>query len=134
VSMRLPGWVKPCTVPPRPGTGPSGRYRAEADVFQFPETAESIERGWRALHHEWLENPRLRDGTPVDRAGNAWVVADRAREAWGLPLQLRSPSPGIRERYRRSRDLTRAAARHHLRVLAGDLMASRRSRTQGRSR
>jgi len=32
------------------------RYRRYADIFESPECAESIERGWRVLHWEFTEN------------------------------------------------------------------------------
>jgi hypothetical protein len=32
------------------------RYQRYADLFENPETAESIERGWRVLHWEFTEN------------------------------------------------------------------------------
>lgn len=31
------------------------RYQRYADIFDNPETADSIERGWRVLHHEFME-------------------------------------------------------------------------------
>ncbi len=36
------------------------RFQEYADIFEEPETADSIERGWRVLHWEFTEgwNPR----------------------------------------------------------------------------
>jgi hypothetical protein len=69
-------------------TSPDGRYQRYADTWEDPETAGSIERGWRALHHEFMENWNY-------TTGHGWVT--RQVRSAGPP----QPPPTGRRRGRR---------------------------------
>jgi hypothetical protein len=57
----------------------NARYDRYADIFDNPETVESIELGNRVLHWSFMENDA---GRSVGRR----VVIQHAKQALGLPL------------------------------------------------
>jgi hypothetical protein len=50
------------------------RFQRYADIFEEPETADSIERGWRVLHWEFTEARNLRE-TVTNQARRAQQLA-----------------------------------------------------------
>lgn len=62
------------------------RYERYADIFDSPETAHSIEEGWRALHWSFMENWNPRG-----------VVRQHAEEAQQESLRRAGSDPAKRE-------------------------------------